>query len=170
MSLIRCKNGHLYSEKRYGAICPYCNIVTNTEVAKGEDPGGSFTDTAYLEELEALHPVVGWLVCVDGPSKGKDYRIIAEKNFIGRSPEMDIRVLGDNAIANRNHAIIAYDPKERSTLLLPGDSQGLVYLDGTAIYSPQELCPFDQIELGKSRFIFVPFCGENFEWEETNEL
>lgn len=169
MSLIRCKNGHLFSERRYGKICPYCNIATGKEIREGEDPLGQYTDTEYLEELEALYPVVGWLVCIAGPSKGKDYRIIAEKNFIGRSPQMDIRILGDNHIAVKNHAIIAYDPKKRETLLLPGDSQGLVYLDGTAIYSPQVLAAFDQIELGKSKFVYIPLCGEHFEWEEINE-
>lgn len=169
MGLIRCKNGHLFSEKRYGKVCPYCNLVTGKETAEGEDPQGQYQDTEYLEELEALYPVVGWLVCIAGPSKGKDYRIIAEKNFIGRSPQMDIRILGDNSISNKNHAIIAYDPKKRETLLLPGDSQGLVYLDGTAIYSPQVINAFDQIELGKSKFIYIPLCGDHFEWEDTNE-
>lgn len=169
MGLIRCKNGHLFSEKRYGTICPYCNIATDKEAVTGEDPAGSYTDASYLEELEALHPVVGWLVCVQGPSRGKDYRVVGEKNFIGRSPEMDIRIVGDNSIANRNHAILAYDKKERSTLLLPGDSQGLVYLDGIAIYAPKEIYAFNQIELGKSKFVYIPFCGENFEWEEDDD-
>ncbi|MGL4663811.1 MAG: FHA domain-containing protein, partial [Clostridium butyricum] len=26
MGLIRCPNGHMFSERRYGSICPYCNI------------------------------------------------------------------------------------------------------------------------------------------------
>ena len=28
MGLIRCQNGHMFSERRYGTICPYCNIDT----------------------------------------------------------------------------------------------------------------------------------------------
>ena len=92
MGLIRCENGHLFSEKRYGTICPYCSTAVNIARKKGEDVDGILKDTTYLEELEVMHPVVGWLVCIEGPSKGKDYRMIAEKNFIGRSPEMDIRI------------------------------------------------------------------------------
>ena len=29
MGLIRCKNGHLFSEKKHGNICPYCNVTVN---------------------------------------------------------------------------------------------------------------------------------------------
>ena len=116
-----------------------------------------------------MHPVVGWLVCIEGPSKGKDYRMIAEKNFIGRSPEMDIRILGDNNISYKNHAIVSYDGKKRSTFLLPGDAQGLVYLNGEAVYAPTQLEAFDQIELGKSKLLYIPLCGANFEWEEEDE-
>lgn len=31
MGLIRCPNGHMFSERRYGTICPYCNIDTSTK-------------------------------------------------------------------------------------------------------------------------------------------
>ena len=39
---------------------------------------------------EEILPVAGWLVCIDGPSKGKDYRIHEENNYIGRMKEMDV--------------------------------------------------------------------------------
>ena len=169
MGLIRCENGHLFSEKRYGTICPYRSTAVNIARKKGEDVDGILKDTTYLEELEVMHPVVGWLVCIEGPSKGKDYRMIAEKNFIGRSPEMDIRILGDNSISYKNHAIVSYDAKKRATFLLPGDAQGLVYLNGEAVYAPTQLEAFDQIELGKSKLLYIPLCGANFEWEEEDE-
>lgn len=83
---------------------------------------------------------------------------------------MDIQILGDNKIAKRNHAILVYDPKKRKTLILPGDSQGLVYVNDEAVYSPVELAPYDSIELGKSKFLFIPLCGDNFEWAELDEI
>ena len=82
---------------------------------------------------------------------------------------MDIRILGDNRISKRNHAVFVYDPKSRKTLVLPGDSSGLVYVNEQAVYSPQEIDAFDVIELGKSKFIFVPLCGVNFEWDELGD-
>ncbi|WP_331678036.1 hypothetical protein [uncultured Tyzzerella sp.] len=30
-NLIRCQNGHLFLGIRYGTICSYCNIETNTK-------------------------------------------------------------------------------------------------------------------------------------------
>ena len=33
-NLIRCQNGHMFSSRRYGTICPYCNIETATREKK----------------------------------------------------------------------------------------------------------------------------------------
>ena len=30
-NLIRCQNGHMFSKRRYGTVCPYCNIETATK-------------------------------------------------------------------------------------------------------------------------------------------
>lgn len=166
--LIRCGNGHVFSSRRYGNICPYCNMTVKEESKEKEATqlDGTFDENSeYFEELEVIDPVVGWLVCIKGPQMGRDYRILSEKNFIGRSEDMQIQILGDNKIARRNHAIVAYDPLKRTTLILPGDSQGLVYLNNDAIYTPVELSPYDVIQLGNSQFLFIPLCGEHFEWE-----
>jgi len=173
MSLTRCPEGHLFSSRRYGNICPYCNktVVLNKSKKEADDPEGNYNDgMPYLGDLEVMDPVTGWLVCIEGPAKGRDYRIVTEKNFLGRSDSMDIQVLGDNYIAKRNHAVFVYDPKKRSTMLLPGDSQGLVYVNGEAVYSPAELSAYDTVELGKSKFLFIPLCGENFEWTELDAV
>ena len=65
-----------------------------------------------------------------GPRRGKDYRVMAGKNFVGRADDMDIQILGDNKISRRNHCVIVYDEKQSKTVLLPGDSNGIVYLNG----------------------------------------
>jgi hypothetical protein len=126
-------------------------------------------DLDYMDDLEVIDPVTGWLVCFEGPQMGRDYRIMAEKNFIGRAEDMHIQIIGDNKIARRNHAIIAYDPMKRKTLLLPGDSSGLVYLNDEAVYTPTELSAFHVIQLGASKFLFIPLCGEHFEWGNVTD-
>ena len=170
MGLTRCPEGHLFSSRKYGSICPYCSkkvLLSDQKNAYGEDPEGNYDDSiAYIDDLEVMNPVTGWLICIEGPSKGRDYRIHAEKNFVGRSDGMDIQILGDNNIAKRNHAIVVYDPKKRNTVLLPGDSTGLVYHNDEAIYTPVELSSYDTIEIGRSKFIFISLCGENFEWPD----
>ncbi|MDR1702365.1 MAG: FHA domain-containing protein [Sporomusaceae bacterium] len=164
MSLIRCQNGHMFSQRRYGSVCPYCNIDTNTKAKQNTQ----VKDVELEEELfyVEIEPVCGWLVCIEGAQKGLDYKIRAGKNFVGRSDDMDIQLLGDNSISHRNHTIIVYDPKKRNTVLLPGESSGIAYLNNDAVYAPQELVSYDIIELGKSKFLFVPFCGEHFAWKE----
>lgn len=164
MSLERCPNGHVYNARRYGKICPYCNMKLAGEDEE-KKPVGFEPPVELLEEEE--EPVCGWLVCIQGARVGKDYRIHNGKNFVGRGDDMDIQILGDNEINRRNHAVIVYDQKKRNTVILPGDSAGLAYQRGEAVYVPAQLNPYDTIEMGKSRFIFVPLCGQNFEWNDT---
>ena len=164
MSLERCPNGHVYNARRYGKICPYCNMKLAGEDEE-KKPVGFEPPVELLEEEE--EPVCGWLVCIQGARVGKDYRIHNGKNFVGRGDDIDIQILGDNEINRRNHAVIVYDQKKRNTVILPGDSAGLAYLRGEAVYVPAQLNPYDTIEMGKSRFIFVPLCGQNFEWNDT---
>ena len=148
-NLIHCQNGHVFSKKRYGTVCPYCNMETDTK----EKRETQRSDVEIEEELfrEDIKPVCGWIVCV------------------GRADDMDIQILGDNEISRRNHAVIVFDPKKKETVLLPGDANGIVYLNGNAVYAPATLNKYDEIELGKSKFLFVPFCGENFMWGGKTE-
>lgn len=167
MSLTRCVNGHLFSSRRHGSICPYCNMIVDYPDKKQAMMKDE--DTPYISEIEVMDPVTGWLVCIEGPAKGRDYRIMAEKNFIGRAEDMHIQIIGDNTISRRNHAVVVYDPKKRNTILLPGDSSGLTYLNNEAVYQPAELSAYDIIEIGKSKLLFMPLCGEHFEWEELSK-
>jgi len=164
----RCPEGHIYSERRYGNVCPYCSktVLPSKRTSSSDD---TINDAVYAADLEIMDPVTGWLVCIEGPSKGRDYKIRSQKNFLGRADGMDIQVLGDNSIAKKNHAAIVYNPKKRVTLLLPGDSHGLVYYNSEAIFSPVELAPFDTMEIGSSKFLFVELCGNHFEWSELDE-
>jgi len=48
-----------------------------------------------------------WLVSLEGPDKGKDYRIIKEKTSIGKSEDSDILIKND--FVSRNHAVLFYE-------------------------------------------------------------
>ncbi|MFT4104613.1 MAG: FHA domain-containing protein [Lacrimispora sp.] len=163
MSLTRCPSGHVYNSIRYGNTCPYCKMKSQENEESGK-PIGFEPPVELLQE--EVKPVCGWLVCIAGARVGMDYKIHSGKNFVGRGDDMDIQIIGDNEINRRNHAIVVYDPKKRSTVLLPGDSEGLVYLNEEAVYIPTDIKPYDTIELGKSRFLFIPLCGDNFEWND----
>ncbi len=163
-NLIRCQNGHMFSARRYGTVCPYCNIETATKERK--ETGCNEEALEEMLFVQETAPVCGWIVCISGPRQGKDYKIKEGKNFIGRADDMDIQILGDNKISRRNHGVIVFDPKKQETLLLPGDSNGIVYLNDNAVYTPEVLKIYDTIEMGESIFVFIPFCGESFMWEQ----
>ena len=113
--------------------------------------------------------MVGWLVCIEGPAKGQDFRIHADNNYIGRAPYMDIAVTGDDTISRENHAILAYDTREKLYYFAPGSGRGIVRLNGKAVLMMTELHAYDKIEIGRSILIFVPLCGDQFSWEELED-
>ena len=109
-------------------------------------------------------PVVGWLVCIDGADKGHGYRIRSGYNHIGRAEHMDICIRGDKQISREKHAIIAYDDTEKIFFFGPSDGRNIVRINGKMVMIPTELNPYDILTVGTSRLIFVPLCGDKFDW------
>src|ERR1700722_12649283 len=109
----RCKEGHFYDASAHKS-CPYCPIaglsVDKTyPVARSAPPPLKADDSktmpirpsddgvtqGFFKATLGIEPVVGWLVCIQGPSLGRDYRIKSQRNFIGRDPRMDICIAND---------------------------------------------------------------------------
>lgn len=109
-------------------------------------------------------PLSGWLVCIDGPEKGMDYRLHDEYNYIGRSATNDVCIAGDNAISRERHAVIAYDSRDKAFFFAPMTGGSIVRLNGRAVLTNMVLTRGDKIEIGKSTLLFVPLCGDDFEW------
>ncbi len=116
--------------------------------------------------VAGFSPVVGWLVCVDGPAKGTDYRIRSGYNYIGRAEHMDICIKGDLVISRERHAMIAYDQEERIFFFGPADGKSIVRLNGKMVMNPQEIHSHDIVTIGSTKLLFVPLCGERFDWNE----
>jgi hypothetical protein len=116
---------------------------------------------------EGIDPVVGWLVCIAGNDRGADFRIHPEKNTIGRSENNDIRIAKDQTVSRDNHATVIYDPKKKNFRLLAGGGRGLVYVNDEVIDFSTPLKANDIIELGETKLMFVPLCGEHFDWNNV---
>ena len=122
-------------------------------------------DPSLKGQDHRTEPVTGWLVCIAGPHFGESFSIAAGNNSIGRGASNKIVLDRDPAVSGDKHAIIIYEPKNRKFYIQPGDSSGLTYLNETFLKETCELRSRAVIELGGSRFLFIPLCGPAFSWE-----
>jgi hypothetical protein len=120
---------------------------------------------AYLQPRVGADPVVGWLVVTDGPDRGRDFRLHAGRNFVGRAPEMHVALTNDPYVSRERHAVVVYDPRGNRFRVAPGEATGLVYRNGETVDAPQELAAGDMVEMGQTKLRFVPLCTEDFRWD-----
>lgn len=158
-----CPNGHYYNSSRTGEFCDVCGAHLDLPE---DTPGDELLQLAHVEPRDR---VCGWLVCIEGPHIGMDFKITDGKNYIGRSSLMPIHVFGDTKIEIKNHMVIAYDSNTKASTILPGESKGMIYWQGKAIFNPQKLSSGERIEIGESTFKFIPFCDDDFSWEMKSE-
>lgn len=191
MNLIRCENGHFYDAERFNS-CPHCNQTTigtvggNTEDGKQytlpldepkptdlhialnevKDEDDGFKTIGYFGEV-TTEPVVGWLVCFEGASFGMDFKLKTGRNFIGRSPDMDVVLSGDPGISRNKHAILLYEPRANMFLVQPGDAKELFYLNDKVVLGAAEINAYDVLSLGSSKLLFIPCCSDKFNWDSV---
>ena len=118
-----------------------------------------------------LLPVVGWLICVKGPEKGREYRIHEGYNYAG-SETGDLILRGDPKISPERHFAITYLPRKRRYFISPDAGISLLSLNGEELLANErkELQNYDRIEVGDSGFLFLALCGERFGWEDAESL
>lgn len=115
--------------------------------------------------MGAEKPVTGWLVCTFGEMRGQDFRLHAGKNFVGRSPSMDVVLAEDKAVSRNRHCAVTYDPVGNGFYVMPSGGNS-VYYNGEMIEDVKRLRLGDQIQIGDTILVFVPFCQEGITWEE----
>lgn len=115
-------------------------------------------------------PVVAWLVIVKGPGTGNVLSCGYGTNSIGRGGGAGIDLdFGDKQISRSAHAILTYDPRGRKFYIQHGSSSGLTYLGGQPVLVPTELESRAEISIGETRLMFVPLCGESFDWQDIKD-
>ena len=125
---------------------------------RGGTPG---VVVGIFQKHTGIDPVVGWLVCVKGVNKGRDYRLHSDLNKLGRAPNMDVCIEDDQAISRENHCQIAFSPRSKTYNIVPGDGRNISYLNNQDVLSAMRLQAYDRLDLGESSFIFIPF---EFDW------
>lgn len=119
------------------------------------------------KKSSASSPCVGWLVAIGGSHIGQDFHLKVGKNFIGRDGKMDIALTGDRSVSRDKQAIIIYEPKQHLYLVQPGEASSLVYCNNEVVLNPVQLKAYDIITVGEVNLLFVPLCGEQFNWDEV---
>lgn len=160
-----------------GRVQPYQPTVSaGLQDTQSNDNGGmgAFPKTMPLipptflseEDATTFDPVVGWLVCIEGATKGTDYRIHSQNNYIGRSAKMDISIPEDSHISAENSAIIAYDNEDRTFYFGPCSGRNIVRVNGKPALSVEKIEAYDVLTVGTTKLLFVPLCGDRFDWNE----
>ena len=176
----QCDNGHFYDENRF-ETCPYCQAgagggktvaagsVGTTVAAIPRGPAREVDrgkTVGIIQKKIGIDPAVGFLVCIAGPHRGADYKLVAGRNFIGRAAAMDVSLADDDTVSRESHALVTYDAKHNSFSLSPGQGRGITYCNEEQVEMVRPLNAYDVIEVGKSQLIFLPLCGEKFQWNE----
>lgn len=129
--------------------------------------GGTAQHAMPEKDTGGFDPVVGWLVVVDGPGRGKAVNIYAGMNSLGRSSGQRIRAdFGDASISGEGAAFITFEPKRRTFHINHGGKANIVYLNDEAVLTPMPLAGGSVIAIGETKFRFVQLCGPDFTWED----
>lgn len=137
---------------------------TTKEATKGPVIPGMPAQASVQHVNKVPTPCVGWLVALGGEHIGTDFRLKVGKNFIGRSPKMDIALTEDKSVSRERHAIVVYDPKSNMYLIQPGESSSLAYHNNNLLLTPEKLEAYDMITVGDVNLLFMPLCGAKFSW------
>ena len=136
-------------------------MQTPTEFVGGlaTQPGSTLSKTSK----ERVQPVVGWLVCVKGPDIGKDFRLHANYNYIGRNQNQDV-CLNDPKVSGE-HLELSYDLRSGKYFLTrPGRSTNMAYINGIPLNGSPMLQRGDQIEVGDTMLVFIPLEPSDVKW------
>lgn len=179
MAVIQCKHNHYYDDAKFDE-CPHClrlsqgetdtegatvSMDTSEDVTQGlNNLIGKYSEekTVGLYAKKGFSPIAGWLVCIEGKERGRDYRISSGRNFAGRALNMDIVLCDDPRISREKHFSIAYDPHSVSFAIIAGQSD--TYINGERVTEPVTMKDGDIIEVGETKLVFVPYCKKERTW------
>ncbi|HEX6996437.1 MAG TPA: FHA domain-containing protein [Gammaproteobacteria bacterium] len=122
-------------------------------------------------ETEAEVLVVGWLAVESGPGRGRSFPLYNRRNSLGRDPREDVALTfsegEDNAISRTAHCFIGFEPKKSLFIAEKGEGNNYTYVNGDVVLGHRILAPYDRIEIGNTVLVFVPLCGDRFQWHTS---
>lgn len=151
----------------YGDYGNYGNFAP-TEIPQVRNKvAESMSKTQFVDSstpVGAPAPVVGWLLAVEGPCRGTDYRIHTGYNYIGREAG-DICIRGDNTISAEKDANVTYVPQTRKFYIAHEQGKNVLLVNNLPVIGGGiEINSYDMITIGTTKLMFVAACGEKFTW------
>ncbi len=117
----------------------------------------------YFSTSGGTEPPVGYLICVEGDNYGIGFPLKSGNNSLGRASSMDV-VIMDAQVSREKQAFVMYEPHRREFFVRPGDGSGLCYLNDELVMEPKKMEAYDRIQLGNTKLMLIPVCGERFSW------
>lgn len=112
-------------------------------------------------------PVVGWLVAINGEHRGEDYQIRGYNTMIGRDRGNKIVLTGDECVSRTNCSIRYYADNRRFFIYNAPEASNPVYVNKEPLHEHAELHAYDVIIVGRTELVFIPLCGQSFDWSEA---
>ena len=112
--------------------------------------------------------VVGWLVGLNGSTRGEAFPVRMGRNVIGRDRKSDIVITDDQA--SSHHADLVFRPEERRFILMDHNSTNGTYVNEAEIEPRRDLTGKEVVRIGAQRFLFMPLCQDGFYWDDEGLL
>ena len=177
----QCPNGHYYNQSL--AECPFCkpsnagfgdfpggNIGENDRINSENFPDwGNDSDATQIApgvKDSKISPVVGWLVCTEGHDTGKDFRLHAENNSVGRGSDQDVRLNDPDNKVSREHFTVTYDPHHDMYYACMGRGKAIVYLNDYPLGNGMvAIKKGDKFKVAGFTLVFIPLEQKDVKWE-----
>lgn len=121
-----------------------------------------------LSGAPAKRYVVGWLVGLNGATRGESFPVRIGRNVLGRDRRSDIVITDDQA--SSHHADLVFRPEERRFILMDHNSTNGTYVNEGEIEPRRDLAVQDVIRIGSQKFLFMPLIQDGFYWDDEGAL
>ena len=150
-----------YDSNQGGSVAPTMPVQQKTKFIGDLSVTSNATSTQQAVQAR-VRPVVGWLVCVQGPDIGKDFRLHTHFNHVGRNKDQDV-CLSDPTVSGE-HFTVSYDMQHNHYFADMNKGSTFVYINSYPLGGRTVLKKGDQIKVGDSLLVFIPLEQQDVKW------
>lgn len=150
-----------YGSNQGGSVEPTVPVQQKTVFIGDLSVTSNSTSTQQATQAR-VRPVVGWLVCVQGPDIGKDFRLHTHFNHVGRNEDQDV-CLSDPTVSGE-HFTVSYDMQHNHYFADMNKGSTFVYINSYPLGGRTVLKKGDQIKVGNSLLVFIPLEQQDVKW------